>query len=147
MSSLIDKNIIPVVAVVILDKSSDHFLIVRRAENQSGGGFWEFPGGKIEIIDGVFESQTQALAREINEELGLTVSENQLHFLISYKHAYALKTIYISFYLLAVDQAVSLTLIDHDLFAWCKIEDLFNYQIAAADISVIEYLKKTVKIK
>lgn len=44
-------------------------LIVQRPVHEAGGGFWEFPGGKIEAS----ESPSQALMREIDEELAIQV--------------------------------------------------------------------------
>lgn len=45
-------------------------MICRRMAGDSGGGLWEFPGGKRE--DG--ESLAQCVVREIREELGCEVS-------------------------------------------------------------------------
>ena len=47
----------------------DHILIGQRKSTDSGGGFWEFPGGKVELGEGLFE----ALRREIKEELEMEV--------------------------------------------------------------------------
>lgn len=47
------------------------FLAARRVEGRELGGFWEFPGGKIEPG----ESAREALARELAEELGIGVRE------------------------------------------------------------------------
>ena len=57
---------IHVVAAAILD-SRNQVLIARRSGNTHQGGKWEFPGGKVEQG----ESATQALSRELNEELGI----------------------------------------------------------------------------
>jgi 8-oxo-dGTP pyrophosphatase MutT (NUDIX family) len=44
-------------------------LITRRKDDQPMGGFWEFPGGKLEPG----EAPTAGLARELREELGVEV--------------------------------------------------------------------------
>ena len=49
----------------------DRFLAAERPAGSSHEGFWEFPGGKIE--EG--ESPSDALDRELREELGITVTE------------------------------------------------------------------------
>jgi len=57
------KKIINVVAAAI--EKDGKFFCAQRPEGKSLGGFWEFPGGKLE--EG--ESPEQALIREIKEEL------------------------------------------------------------------------------
>ena len=57
------KKIINVVAAAI--EKHGKFFCAQRPEGKSLGGFWEFPGGKLE--EG--ESPEQALIREIKEEL------------------------------------------------------------------------------
>lgn len=59
---------IPVVAAVI--QRGGRFLIGRRPFSKKHGGLWEFPGGKLDAG----ESFAEAVARELDEELGLTVS-------------------------------------------------------------------------
>jgi 8-oxo-dGTP diphosphatase len=44
-------------------------LILRRQNDEAGGGMWDIPGGAIEKG----ESQTDALKREVFEETGLTI--------------------------------------------------------------------------
>jgi 8-oxo-dGTP diphosphatase len=60
-------NPIRVVAAVISD--SGRVLACRRAPGKDSAGRWEFPGGKVEA----HESDEQALAREIREELGIEI--------------------------------------------------------------------------
>jgi 8-oxo-dGTP diphosphatase len=127
-----------VVAIVLFSVSSQKYLIVRRDQNQSGAGFWEFPGGKVEAG----ETSEQALQREIEEELSFVIDVTQLQFLSQNIHQYGTKSIDISFYLYKVPHEVSLVLVDHDDFSWCDINDLVKYQIADADLPVIEQLKK-----
>jgi len=56
------------VAAALVEQDG-RILMSRRRPDQSLPGCWEFPGGKIEAG----ESPEQALAREIEEELGCTV--------------------------------------------------------------------------
>lgn len=57
---------IRVVGAVFID--GDRVLAFRRKPGKAAAGKWEFPGGKIEAE----EAPEQALARELDEELGLT---------------------------------------------------------------------------
>lgn len=59
---------IPVVAAVV--QRNGRFLVGRRHFSKKHGGLWEFPGGKIDAD----ESHSQAIARELREELALVVS-------------------------------------------------------------------------
>ena len=59
-------KLLHVVAAVILDKDSN-VLIARRLPDKHMGGLWEFPGGKVEAEEAV----TEALCRELDEELGI----------------------------------------------------------------------------
>lgn len=51
-------------------RNDGRWLMHRRPENKQHGGLWEFPGGKVESA----EVPEIALIREIEEELGLTIS-------------------------------------------------------------------------
>jgi len=70
-----------VVAGVIYNFQGE-ILLARRPDHTHQGGLWEFPGGKCEAG----ESALQALIRELEEELGITVQ--QARPLICIIHAY-----------------------------------------------------------
>ena len=57
------------VAVGILIRQDGALLLSTRPEGKAYAGYWEFPGGKIEAG----ESVTEALRRELIEELGVTI--------------------------------------------------------------------------
>ena len=57
------------VAVGVLIDSHGHFLLTSRPLGKVYAGYWEFPGGKLEAG----ETVAQALARELHEELGITI--------------------------------------------------------------------------
>lgn len=81
---------IPVVAGLL--RKDQHILVGQRPENHSLAGLWEFPGGKIEIG----ESPEVALARELNEELGITAEIGSLK--LACTHSYGDVGIIILFY-------------------------------------------------
>lgn len=57
------------VAVGILIDGGGRFLLTSRPAGKVYAGYWEFPGGKLEPS----ESVEDALRRELNEELGITI--------------------------------------------------------------------------
>lgn len=73
------------VAVGILINVQNQFLLTSRPPGKVYEGYWEFPGGKLEA----HETVAQALARELEEELGLKIEEVQLwrQQLVDYPHA------------------------------------------------------------
>lgn len=59
------------VAVGILIRQDGALLLSTRPEGKAYAGYWEFPGGKIETG----ETVTEALRRELIEELGVTIGD------------------------------------------------------------------------
>lgn len=58
------------VAVGVLIDAQGRFLLTSRPPGKVYAGFWEFPGGKVEMG----ESIEQALRRELQEEIGVTIA-------------------------------------------------------------------------
>ena len=71
---------IPVVTAMI--RKGDHVLVGKRPEGHTLAGQWEFPGGKIEIG----ESPEEALARELQEELGIEAEVGEIQ--LACTHSY-----------------------------------------------------------
>ncbi len=73
------------VAVGVLIRPDGAFLITSRPPGKVYAGHWEFPGGKVEPGETVEE----ALARELHEELGITIAgaERWQEQLFDYPHA------------------------------------------------------------
>ena len=61
------------VAVGVLFQANGQFLLTTRPPGKAYAGHWEFPGGKIEAG----ETLAQALTRELQEELGITIHDPQ----------------------------------------------------------------------
>lgn len=57
------------VAVGILMDQQGRFLLTSRPPGKAYAGYWEFPGGKLEAG----ESVQEALRRELQEEIGVTI--------------------------------------------------------------------------
>lgn len=62
-----------VVAAALIDREG-RVLLQQRPAGRSMGGLWEFPGGKVEAG----ERPEAALARELDEELGIEVEPGSL---------------------------------------------------------------------
>lgn len=58
------------VAVAVISNPKGEILLTRRANDKHQGGLWEFPGGKCEPGEAVFDT----LVREISEELDIKVT-------------------------------------------------------------------------
>jgi 8-oxo-dGTP diphosphatase len=73
------------VAVGVLLQSEGQFLLTSRPEGKVYAGYWEFPGGKLEAG----ESVEQALRRELQEELGITIGSAKAWKIqmVDYPHA------------------------------------------------------------
>lgn len=123
--------IIKVVCGIIY--SDDKILICRRKINKFLGGYWEFPGGKIEHD----ELPEESLFRELEEELGMQVEliqyfNENIHDYGSFKiELIAYRCKYLS---------ASFNLTDHDACEWIYIKDLSKWKLAPADISIAEKL-------
>lgn len=123
--------IIKVVCGIIFKE--DRVFLCRRKGDKSLGGYWEFPGGKIEAN----ETAAASLHRELQEELGMKVIVGE-HFK-SVIHAYNTITIELIAYLCKFQDA-TYTLSDHDRYEWIERTHLLNYNLAPADIPIAEAL-------
>ncbi len=70
-------------AAGVLANARGEILVARRSDDVHQGGLWEFPGGKVEPG----ESSPQALARELEEELGIRLESARP--LIRVRHDYS----------------------------------------------------------
>lgn len=73
------------VAVGILQRPDGAYLLTTRPPDKAYGGYWEFPGGKLEAG----ETVEQALRRELQEEIGVTIgpAQSMRVDVVDYPHA------------------------------------------------------------
>lgn len=105
-------------------------LIARRPESAHQGGLWEFPGGKVEVGEPVQE----ALARELDEELGITVTGPQP--LIEIKHDYGDKQVLLDVWWVTAFSGEPRGK-EGQPIAWVKPEKLSDYAFPAANQPII----------
>ena len=83
-------KIIDVAAGLIL-RPDGMLLLGQRPEGKPWSGWWELPGGKLEPGETVL----QALARELQEEIGIRVTQSRPW--VTYVHAYPHTTVRLAF--------------------------------------------------
>ncbi|WP_053976633.1 8-oxo-dGTP diphosphatase MutT [Mangrovimonas xylaniphaga] len=127
-----------VAAGILIDQQN--IFIARRAPGKDLAGYWEFPGGKIEAN----ETPEAALIREFREEFQVEIKV--LSPFRQNEHSYASKTILLDSYL-AEHVSGKFQLRDHDQLAWVALPELSNYQMAPADVPIVEKLLHTFKEK
>ncbi|GGU71383.1 hypothetical protein GCM10009504_30700 [Pseudomonas laurentiana] len=118
------------VAAAVIRGTDGRVLIARRADSQHQGGLWEFPGGKVEEGEAV----QAALARELQEELGIVLSAARP--LIKVKHDYPDKQV-----LLDVWEVSAFTGEPHGAegqpLAWVAPRELAQYDFPAANQPIV----------
>ncbi|MBS9435748.1 8-oxo-dGTP diphosphatase MutT [Photorhabdus noenieputensis] len=84
-----EKKHLHIAAGIIRNTQHEVFITQRHADAHMGG-FWEFPGGKVEKE----ETPEQALVRELQEEIGITVTHYELVKTVEHDFSDRLITLY-----------------------------------------------------
>ena len=95
---------------------------------------YEFPGGKIE--EG--ESGEEAVAREMREELDMTVKVGGLYA----KHTFEYPDFIITLSLYECEMESDFLLKEHESYAWIAPQDLKEKEWAPADADILGSLKR-----
>jgi 8-oxo-dGTP diphosphatase len=113
---------------------SGEVLIGQRRPDQPMASQWEFPGGKIEPG----ETPEEALARELDEELGIqaVIGPRVTHIRHNYRHGGAVDLVFFAVHELS-GEIVNRIYSD---VRWVKLEDLPGYDFLAADRGLIRDL-------
>lgn len=126
-----DDRIVEVAAALIVREG--RFLICRRPEHKDRGGLWEFPGGKTEAGESVFD----AVVRECREELGVTIVPSRVVDEVT--HTYPDITVRLSLVLAAIAEGEPM-LLEHSALAWISPSDIPRYDFCPADYPMLSRL-------
>ncbi len=121
------------VAVGILIDDAGRVLVTRRAPDAHQGGLWEFPGGKVEENETLLE----ALARELQEELGVLVEATEA--LMVLEHDYGDKQVRLDVHRVTSWSGEPRGLEGQPL-AWQQPEQLRDWTFPAANRPILERL-------
>jgi A/G-specific adenine glycosylase len=121
------------VGVIWQDETRQKVLIQQRPEGALLGGLWEFPGGKQEAD----ETLPQTVARELAEELGISVQVQEK--IIAVKHAYTHYKITLhAYHCLWTGGKPTPTAAQQ--WAWVGLDQLEAYAFPKANKSVLQAL-------
>ena len=123
---------IDVVAAVLIEK--DKILIARKKPEKSLGGYWEFPGGKIEKG----EEPPESLVRELKEEMDIDIAVKS--YITDSIYDYGNIQVRLIGYTAEILSG-EIKLVDHDEYEWVTLEEVAKYKLAPADIPLVEKLK------
>ncbi|MCQ2914058.1 MAG: (deoxy)nucleoside triphosphate pyrophosphohydrolase [Alphaproteobacteria bacterium] len=133
------KKIVYVVAGALVN-NKHQVLMAQRPEGKNLAGYWEFPGGKIEIE----ETPEEALVRELKEELNLNINIIDLKPLTFASHDYKDFHLVMPLFLCKKWEGNPESM-EKQSFAWINIEDLNNdpnRPLAPADIEMAKTIQK-----
>ena len=113
---------IKAVVGILYSKNNTQILITKRRKNQFMPNYWELPGGKIETG----EEEEDALARELQEELGIKTLRISLKHVMT--HHYKDKTVNLSIYNVESYKG-NVTGTEGQDIRWCNLQNLSNYKL------------------
>ena len=127
-----NKNITEVVAALIWDK--DKFMICQRPAHKTRALLWEFVGGKVEPG----ETKAQALIRECQEELAVTLSVGDVF--MDVVHEYPDITVHLTLFNATIVEGRP-QLLEHNAIAWITANDIPSYPFCPADVEILSAIR------
>ncbi|MBQ3012925.1 MAG: (deoxy)nucleoside triphosphate pyrophosphohydrolase [Clostridia bacterium] len=123
---------IEVVAALIW--KNNRFMICQRPAHKTRGLLWEFVGGKVELG----ETKEQALIRECQEELAVTLSVGDVFMDVIYE--YPDLTVHLTLFNATIAEGEPQKL-EHNDIQWITPTEISNYEFCPADEEVIKKIK------
>lgn len=133
MYDVTNRRLLVVAAVIERD---DKILICQRKSGDRHAFKWEFPGGKVERG----ETPRQALARELEEELGVHASIGPE--IIRYEHSYPRRSPILLIFFRVPDFSGELQCIEFEQIRWEDLERLPAYDFLDGDLDFVRRLAR-----
>jgi 8-oxo-dGTP diphosphatase len=109
-------------------------LLTQRKAGSHLAGLWEFPGGKVESG----EDPRDALARELHEELGITVTVGEIVDVAFHRYEDAEKAVLLLFFEASrVPGSPPPQALDVAAFLWADKSDLVPDRFPPADLAIL----------
>lgn len=124
------------VAAAALIDADGRVLIAKRPEGKSMAGLWEFPGGKVDPG----ELPETALVRELDEELGIDITETCLAPFTFASHAYDDFHLLMPLYLCRIWKGQPIPREGQEL-KWVQPVRLGDYPMPPADVPLVALLR------
>jgi 8-oxo-dGTP diphosphatase len=124
-----------IVVAAVIERDDRRLLIGQRRRNDTSLLKWEFPGGKVR--DG--ETPEAALARELQEELGVTLVKSVELGRVRHQYAGTPDELEIRFFAAAIAES-DLVPRTFEQIAWALPKELGNYDFLAANRELIAQL-------
>ncbi len=124
---------VEVVAALIWD--NDKFMICQRPPTKARALLWEFVGGKVKPG----ETKEQALIRECQEELAVTLSVDDLF--VDVIHEYPDIKVHLSLFNATIAEGVP-QMLEHNDIKWITPTEIPQYEFCPADKVILDKIYK-----
>lgn len=126
------KKVTEVVAALIWN--GDKFLICQRPVHKARGLLWEFVGGKVEPG----ETKKQALVRECQEELAITLSVGDVFMEVD--HQYPDLNVHLTLFNAVIHEGTP-QMLEHNDIRWITPGEIPQYDFCPADEEILKRLQ------
>lgn len=121
----------------MLRGGNNRLLAARRSSDEYMGGYWEFPGGKVEKG----ESKEAAISREYYEEFGWVIKP--IRVCEEYSHTWPEMVVHLTFFLCEADgELPPAVMTSHDENRWLAEDELMDVEWLPPDVEFVKRIQE-----